>query len=190
MARVLAGDVNPSGRLPVTFYRDMAQLPPFEDYGMDGRTYRFLAEDPLYPFGYGLSYTRFTYGAVALSAASIQAGETLTARASVTNAGDRPGREIVQCYLQDREASTRVPRWSLAGFAAVELAPGETREVTFTLTPRQMAVVDESGRCFVEPGRFTVHIGGHQPDGYSCALSGTPTRAADFIVTGTVDVEP
>lgn len=186
VAATLLGMNNPSGRLPVTFYRDTAQLLPFEDYSMDGRTYRFLSEDkaPLYPFGYGLSYTRFQYSDLTLSSYTLEAGQPVDVTVTVTNTGDLLGQEAVQLYLTDLEATTRVPQWALCDYGKVELEPGQSARVTFTLSPRQMAVIRDNGDRVLEPGAFKVHVGGQQPGGRSRELTGQKVQATVFTVTG------
>jgi beta-glucosidase len=184
IADVLFGDYNPGGRLPVTFVKSLEQIPPFTDYSMKGRTYRYMEEEPLYPFGYGLSYTTFEYSNLKLSAETIDAGQSITVSVDVKNLGDRTGDEVVQLYLKDLEASVDVPIHELKGFARVKLQPGENTTVTFTLTPRQMALIDNDGRCILEPGRFRVTVGGRQPDKRSEALAGTQVLVDEFEVRG------
>jgi beta-glucosidase len=164
IADVLFGDYNPAGRLPVTFYKSVEQLPPFEDYRMDGRTYRYLTDEPLYPFGYGLSFTRFQYTELQIEPASVQAGQSVEVRATVRNVGDGAGDEVVQLYVQDVEASYPVPLRQLAGFRRINLEPGEAQTVGFTLTPEQMSLVNEAGERLIEPGQFLVWVGGCQPE--------------------------
>ena len=125
VADVLFGDVSPSGKLPVTFPKSLDDLPPFDDYTMAGRTYRYMTAEPHYPFGFGLSYTRFEYAGLSLSRTDIPAGENLTVRVTVANTGARAGAEVAQCYLTDVEASAIVPRTHLVAFERVELRPGE-----------------------------------------------------------------
>jgi beta-glucosidase len=163
LADVLFGDYDPAGRLPITFYRSLDQVPPFEDYAMEGRTYRFLRDEPLYPFGYGLSYTRFRYTDLTITPAVVRPGESVRVSARVENVGERAGDEVVQLYLSDLETSVPVPLRHLEGFARIHLAPGESRVVSFTLQPRQMALVDDAGRWAIEPGAFGVYVGGGQP---------------------------
>jgi beta-glucosidase len=180
LADVLFGDYNPGGRLPVTFYAAIEQLPPFREYAMAaGHTYRFFEGQPLYPFGHGLSYTTFAYDALDLSADAIEAGTSITVSARVTNNGDRAGDEVVQLYVRDVRASVPVPLRHLEGFRRLHLAPGASQTVTFTLTPRQLAIVDDAGRRLVEPGRFEVFVGGGQPG------TSAPGVAGSFSVTGT-----
>jgi beta-glucosidase len=185
LADVLFGDYNPAGRLPVTFYKSAHQLPPFEDYSMRGRTYRYFTGDPLYPFGYGLSYTKFAYGDLKLSATKIKAGDGLTVSAEVRNAGAREGEEVVQLYVSHVAASVPVPVRSLAGVSRVSLKPGERRSVSFTLTPEQLSIIDDRGRRVVEPGEFSITVGGKQPGfkGHADAAT-TGTVAGRFVVTG------
>jgi len=186
IADVLFGDANPGGRLPVTFYRSVDDLPPFEDYRMEGRTYRYFRGEPLFPFGYGLSYTTFAYSDLRLSAETIAPDETLTLSADVQNTGDRAGDEVVQLYVTDVAASVPVPIRGLQGFERVHLAPGEVKTVTFTLSPRQLSIIDDAGRRVVEPGEFQVAIGGRQPTPEDVTGEGTAVLLGSFTVTGEV----
>jgi beta-glucosidase len=179
VADVLFGDYNPAGRLPVTFYKSVEQLPPFEDYRMEGRTYRYFKNDPLYPFGHGLSYTTFKYDKLKFSPGSVKAGEGVRVSVEVENAGGRAGDEVVQLYVTDPEASVRVPVRSLAGVERVHLKPGEKRLVSFTLDPRQLTVIKDDGRAVVEPGEFRVTVGGKQP-----GFKGTADAATTSVVEG------
>jgi len=162
IARVLAGDYNPAGRLPVTFYRSTRDLPPYVSYDMKGRTYRYFEGRPLYPFGHGLSYTRFSYTAPDLSTKTLQAGSTLRVSTKVRNVGERIGDEVVQAYLIHPKRQL-APRRALVGFARVTLRPGETREVHFDLDARSLSDVDHAGRRAVAPGAYRLFIGGGQP---------------------------
>ncbi|MBV9925629.1 MAG: glycoside hydrolase family 3 C-terminal domain-containing protein [Acidobacteria bacterium] len=183
VADVLFGDYNPAGRLPVTFYRSVEQLPPFESYAMEGRTYRFFKGEPLYPFGHGLSYTRFKYSGLKVSPRRAAPNEKVTVSAAVENAGRVEGDEVVQLYVTDVEASVRVPVRSLAGVERVHLRPGERRVVSFTLDPRQLAVIRDDGRAFVEPGEFLLSVGGKQP-----GFKGTADAATTGFVEGRFNV--
>jgi beta-glucosidase len=164
VAEVLFGDVNPAGRLPVTFYRSVADLPPFEDYHMAGRTYRYFDGEVLFPFGFGLSYTHFTYQNLRVTPVDVGSSEVITVSVEVKNVGGRDGDEVVQLYVQDVTASTPTPRLSLQGFTRIHLTAGEQRLVSFTLQPEQLALVTDDGRWVVEPGEFKVYVGGQQPD--------------------------
>jgi len=186
VAEVLFGEVNPSGRLPVTFYRSTDDLPEFTDYSMKNRTYRYFQGDALYPFGYGLGYTSFVFDGIRLSADSVTAGESLTVTVKVGNTGKQAGICTAQVYLTDLSASVEVPHWSLAGMRPVELEPGESREISFAVSARQMAIVNEEGAFVVEPGSFRIHVGESQPDARSIALTGTPVLSAEFSVLGTM----
>ena len=178
LADVLFGDYNPGGRLPITFYRSLDQVPPFTDYRMAGRTYRYFEGDPLYPFGYGLSYTRFEYTNLRISPATVRPPEEVRVSVEVRNVGGRAGDEVVQLYLRDVVASLPVPLRELQGFTRINLAPGEKQTVTFILTPRQMSLVDAKGRRVVEPGTFEVSVGGGQPG------TAAPTVQGVFEVIG------
>jgi beta-glucosidase len=164
VAEALFGLTNPGGRLPVTFYRSVADLPAFDDYSMQNRTYRYFTGQPLYPFGFGLSYTNFTYRNLKIDPLKITPGSPVSIQVEVENTGSRLGDEVVQLYLQDVEASLPVPRLQLQGFTRIRLAPGERQTVQFTLTARQMSLADESGNWVLEPGEFKVWVGGRQPD--------------------------
>jgi beta-glucosidase len=168
LAEILAGDVNPSGRLPVTFYASTADLPAFVDYNMKGRTYRYFAGKPAWGFGHGLSYTQFAYAAPSVSSPSIAAGQTITASVSLMNSGGRSGDEVVQAYLvppdQGKPGYTDpVLRHMLVGFGRLSLKPGERRSAAFTIDPRLMSSVDRSGTRRVMPGEYKLWIGGGQP---------------------------
>jgi beta-glucosidase len=176
VADILFGDQCPSGRLPVTFPRSLGQLPPFEDYSMAGRTYRYMTEQPMYPFGFGLSYTRFEYGPLRLSARRVRAGESLAASVTVKNVGAVKAEEVVQLYLTDEEASAAAPRWALKAFRRVRIAPGRSRRIRFEITPRMMELIGDDGDPRVEPGAFTVTIGGCSPGGRGQEL-GAPVPA-------------
>jgi beta-glucosidase len=186
IADVLFGDYNPGGRLPVTFYKSVSQLPPFEDYKMEGRTYRYFKGDPLYPFGYGLSYTKFAYGNLTLKN-KINAGESLQVSVDLQNTGALSGDEVVQLYITDSAASVPVPIRNLAGVERIFLKAGEKRKVSFTLTPRQMSVILDNGKRVIEPGDFAVNIGGKQP-GFSGRADAQTTSfvSGKFSVTGKI----
>ncbi|MBO9669894.1 MAG: glycoside hydrolase family 3 C-terminal domain-containing protein [Sphingobium sp.] len=162
VARAIAGDINPAGRLPVTFYKSVGDLPAFSDYAMKGRTYRYFDRPVLYPFGYGLSYTRFTYSGATLSKKRIDAADTVDVSATITNAGDRAGDEVVQLYV-NRPGISGAPIRALAGFQRIRLAPGESRKVSFTLDGRALSVVDAQGIRRVLPGKVGLWLGGGQP---------------------------
>jgi beta-glucosidase len=162
LADVLFGDYNPAGRLPVTFYKSAEQLPPFESYGMEGRTYRYFKGDPLYPFGHGLSYTRFEYRGLKVKK-SLKAGESVQVSAEVRNAGASEGDEVAQLYVTDPATSAGAPTRALKGFERLRLRPGESRRVTFTLAPRDLTRIDEAGKRVLEPGEFKITVGGKQP---------------------------
>ncbi len=173
---ILFGRESPSGRLPVTFPRSLDQVPPFEDYSLAGRTYRYMEEQPLYPFGFGLSYAGFEYGPLALSAECVERGKGLTGRVALANRGPCEAEEVVQLYLTDEEASVPVPSCALKDFRRVRLAPGASAEVEFAITPQMMAVVNEDGESVLEPGTFTVTVGGASPGARSEQL-GAPAAA-------------
>ncbi|MDG2520416.1 glycoside hydrolase family 3 C-terminal domain-containing protein [Caulobacter segnis] len=163
VAQLIAGDFSPAGRLPLTFYRSADDLPAFADYAMKGRTYRYFDGKPLYPFGYGLSYTRFDYSGARLEQPRIAAGRAARASVRVTNKGLRDGDEVVQLYVV-RKAADGALRRSLAGFERVSLKVGETRTVTFEVPARALSLVDADGGRTVPSGPVRLWIGGGQPD--------------------------
>jgi beta-glucosidase len=180
VADIIFGDVNPSGRLPVTFVKSIEQLPDFRDYTMKGRTYRFMTEDPLYKFGYGLSYTTFAYSKLEISPSVAGKEQQVKVSVLVKNTGKVAGEEVVQLYVKDIQASYPVPTLHLEGFKRVFLKPKESRVVSFTLKPEQLVVYDDAGKPFVEPGEFEISVGGGQPtDPHAGALTKILTICED-----------
>jgi beta-glucosidase len=179
LADVLFGDYNPAGRLPVTFYKSVAQLSPFDAYSMEGRTYRYFKGEPLYPFGFGLSYARFKYSNLKLSPHTVRAGKGVAVSADVQNVGDLPGDEVAQLYVTDLAASVPVTIRTLAGFARVSLMPGQKKKLSFTLSARQLSVIDDRGKRVIEPGEFLVSVGGKQP-----GFTGRADAATTVVVQG------
>jgi len=172
IAETLSGKNNPAGRLPVTFYMDVHQLPNFEDYSMQGRTYRYFEGEPLWPFGYGLSYTTFSYGNLTLPDAPINAGDPLDASVTVTNTGKVAGDEVVQLYLKFPEVAG-APIRALRGFQRIHLEPGANQKVEFRLNPRDLSMVTETGDIIVAQGKYTLSVGGGQPGAGVQSVSGT-----------------
>jgi len=165
IAQVLFGAYNPGGRLPVTFYRDVADLPPFEDYRMAGRTYRFFEGVPLYPFGYGLSYTTFRYDRLRVSRDTLRGDDSLTVAVDVTNTGARGGDEVVQLYVRYPHSAVPRPRRDLRGFRRVTLGPGESRTITFPLTASAFRYWDaDAHRWALENGPVVVEVGASSGD--------------------------
>lgn len=170
---LIFGEYSPSGRLPVTFYRDTNKLPDFEDYSMNNRTYKFFREKPLYPFGFGLSYTTFSYSDLQFEADRVTPGEDVKGSVKVKNTGKMEGDEVLQIYLKDVEASVRVPIHKLVGMKRVSLKPGEEKTVSFVIAGEQFSIITEKGTHEYEAGTFIVSAGGSQPDEYSEELTGT-----------------
>ncbi|MGD9327827.1 MAG: glycoside hydrolase family 3 C-terminal domain-containing protein [Cyclobacteriaceae bacterium] len=164
LAEILFGDVNPSGKLPVTFYKSIDDIPEFEDYNMHNRTYKYFPGDPLYPFGHGLSYTYFEYSDLDISDKEFDSFDEITLEVDVKNTGQFPGAEVVQLYINDMEASVRIPNIALEGFQKIYLEAGEQRTVNFTIMPDQLAIINEMGEKIIEPGSFKVYVGGKQPN--------------------------
>jgi beta-glucosidase len=166
IADVLFGDVNPAGRLPITFYKSTDQLPPFADYAMEGRTYRYFRGQALYPFGYGQSYTRFEYSGLGLDKPAISTRDSVEVTLTVKNVGERDGDEVVQLYVRDPESKLRTPVRTLRGFERVALKRGEAQTVRFRLSPaKDFTHYDESKRAYaVEPGEFEIQLGASSQD--------------------------
>ncbi len=175
LGNVLSGRTNPSGRLPLTFYRRIEDLPPFDDYRMQGRTYRYYEGEIVYPFGHGLSYTTFSYGPLKITPAPAGAAEGLRVEAELRNTGDRAGADVAQLYL-DFPNQPGAPRIALRAFQRVSLAPGERATVRFELSPRDLSAVDPDGLRKVMAGDYRVFVGSGQPD------TGVPVSEARFTV--------
>jgi beta-glucosidase len=185
LAEVLLGEYNPAGRLPVTFCRSVEDLPPFTDYDMEGHTYRYFRGEPLYPFGYGLSYTQFAYTDLKIEPREPNPEQEIQVAVKVTNVGSRAGDEVVQLYVTDLEASVPVPIRELAGFSRIHLAPAQTKTVRFTIVPEQLSLISDEGERVIEAGDFQIAVGGCQP-GFE-ALCGSSTQVLTGRVTVTGD---
>jgi beta-glucosidase len=179
IGQTLSGDNNPAGRLAVTFYKSTADLPAFEDYSMANRTYRYFKGKVLYPFGYGLSYTRFAYGGLKLSSATLQAGSSLGVDVTVKNTGKLAGDEVTQVYLSF-PASPGMPVRALRTVKRVTLNVGESRKLHFDLSPRDLSSVTAAGDRVVAAGAYRLSVGGGQPG------NGVPTAMASFNVSGQI----
>ena len=186
LANILAGDYNPSGRLPVTVYTGVAQLPPFEEYSMQGRTYRYFFGVPLYPFGFGLSYTNFTYTNARVDHEQIAATDDVNVSVDVKNSGAKEGDEVVELYITHPDVAS-APIRALVGFTRVHLAAGEQRTVSIALHNRELSVVDENGKRHISPGTLELWIGGGQP---VAGIGQTPPPGAkiQFRITSQSDL--
>jgi beta-glucosidase len=179
IAETLSGKNNPAGRLPVTFYKDVHQLPHFEDYSMKGRTYRYFEGEPLWPFGYGLSYTTFSYGGLTLPDGAITAGDPLDTSVTVTNTGKVAGDEVVQLYLKFPDISG-APLRALRGFQRIHLEPGAAQKIEFHLNPRDLSMVTEAGDIVVAQGKYAISLGGGQPG------TDAPSAGGNFEIKGQI----
>lgn len=182
VAEALAGDFSPGGRLPVTFYKSVDQLPPFDNYNMKERTYRYFSGEPLYPFGYGLSYAKFEYGRLSFDKNEVGAADSVTVSVDVKNAGKMPADEVVQVYLT-RRGVPGAPIRSLAGFQRVTLKPGETQTVRITVPNRELGVVNEAGERKIVAGEVDVWVGGGQPVSRT-GLAKASGVSGSFRITG------
>jgi beta-glucosidase len=162
VADVLFGDYNPAGRLPVTFYKNVTDLPDFEDYSMENRTYRYFKGEPLYPFGFGMSYTTFGYSNIQVSD-TYKANSSVSVKADVTNTGKKAGDEVVQLYVSHKNTGVKIPVCALKGFTRISLNPGETKSVSFVLTPADLSLIDDKGLQVFANGDLEISIGGGQP---------------------------
>jgi len=181
VAETLSGANNPAGRLPVTFYKGVDQLPNFEDYSMKARTYRYFTGKPLYPFGYGLSYTKFAYSGLTVPVGTVDAGSPAVVDATVTNTGTLAGDEVAELYLKFPDVAG-APRHALRGFQRVHLEPGASTKVHFDLKPRDLSMVTDLGELIEAGGAYTVSVGGGQPE------TGAPVVTGTLTVKGTVAI--
>jgi beta-glucosidase len=163
IADIIFGKISPSGKLPVTFPKSLDQLPPYEDYSMKGRTYRYMEAEPMYPFGFGLSYTTFKYSDLFIPKTTINKTESTNAEVTVTNSGKFESEEVVQLYVTHLNLSSIAPFYALKGFKRVKLKPGEVAKVKFDITPELLSLVNDKGESFVEPGKVKLSIGGSLP---------------------------
>jgi beta-glucosidase len=181
VAETLSGRNNPAGRLPVTFYKDVSQLPAFDDYSMKDRTYRYFTGTPLYPFGYGLSYTTFAYSGLTVPTTPVAAGSPVVVEAMVTNTGKRAGDEVAQLYLSFPDVPGR-PLRALRGFQRVHLEAGASQKLHFELQPRDLSMVTEAGEPIVAEGTYAISVGGNQP------YVGAPVLMRPFEIKGTLNL--
>jgi beta-glucosidase len=170
VADVLFGDYNPSGRLPFTVPKNIQQLPPFTDYAMHNRTYRYMQDEPEFPFGFGLSFTAFKYSEMQVSSYKVKPGQPVVVTAKVTNIGNMDGHEIVQLYTGQSAEKIELPKYALKGFTSVFLKKGESKMVTFTLAPEMLKQVNETGDEIYLPGLCTITVGGACPHPRGLAL--------------------
>ena len=183
VADVVFGQASPSGKLPVTFPRSLAQLPAYESYAMAGRTYRYLAAEPMYPFGFGLSYGKFAYSNLKFAKAKIGKSESAELTATVTNAGPVAADEVVQLYLtHSPQAGAQTPLFALKNFRRITLPPGGSTQVKFTLTPEQLALIGQDGEAYAPGGPITVYVGGSLPTARSLALGAAKPASAVLMV--------
>jgi len=159
VADVLFGNYNPSGKLPITFYKSVKDLPPFEDYHMKGRTYRYFNGEVLYPFGFGLSYTNFTYSIPKLDKLLMDKNDKNIVNVTVTNEGNFDGETVVQLYVNDKEASITTPIKSLKKFSKIFIKKGASKTVQFEISADDLSIIDSNGNAFVESGVFEIFVG-------------------------------
>ena len=181
VADIIFGNTSPSGRLPITFPKSLDQLPAYEDYSMKGRTYRYMEAEPLYPFGYGLSYTTFAYSDIKVSSATVKKNQPVEVEVTVTNTGKVEGEEVVQLYITHVDSKIPAPLYSLNGIRRVKLAPGNSEKVKFIITPEMYSIINDKGASTVQSGKVRVSVGGSLPAGRSEALGSA--KATQLIFT-------
>ncbi len=179
VADIVFGKISPSGRLPITFPRSLDQLPPYEDYSMKGRTYKYMQEEPMYPFGFGLSYGKFNYSDLRVSKGTAKRGESVDVEVTVKNVGEVEADEVVQFYLTKAGSG---PLFDLKGVKRVSLKPGGSTVVRFTISPAMMEIVNEQGERVLDRGEFTVSLGGSLPGTRSVALGAAPAATGKFVL--------
>jgi beta-glucosidase len=182
LADILFGDAAPSGRLPFTVPKSVSDLPPFTDYNMEGRTYRYMKKDPLYPFGYGLSYTSFAYSPICMDSATVPKGRDFEVWVEVMNTGPRQAQEVVQLYVTNLSAPVRVPLWELKDFKRTTLKAKEKKQVSFTINPNMLEYVDDKGQRNLKAGDFLITIGGVSPGNWQQRLGASPTVQRKFKI--------
>lgn len=178
VGNTLFGKSVPSGKLPVTFPKSLEDLPPYDDYAMTNRTYRYMEKEPLFPFGFGLSYSTFQYGDLVLSQEVARPDDVVRVSCRVTNTGALAAGEVVQLYVTDLEASVPVPHYALKGFQRISLKPGESREVTFEVSRKQLELINNDGESVLEPGDFQISVGGSVPSQRSLDLGASVYKQA------------
>ena len=176
VADIIFGKASPSGRLPITFPKSLSQLPPYEDYSMKGRTYRYMQEEPMYPFGFGLSFTKFNYSDIKLSSPSVKKGQSVDVEVKVTNAGKTNGEEVVQLYITSLETGIPTPLYSLKGIKRLSLKAGAAEQVKFTITPDMLTLINEKGESLLQPGSYKISVAGSLPGNRSETLGGAKAQ--------------
>jgi len=180
VADVIFGNTSPSGRLPITFPMSLDDIPAYEDYSMKGRTYKYMDVKPMYPFGFGLSYTNFSYSEISLSESRVRQGNSLKATLTVSNSGNMKAEEVVQLYISDLKTSVDAPKTQLFGIKRVELDPGASKEIEFDISPERMELVNNEGERVLERGDFKIYIGGSSPGERSVELGTGKLKEATF----------
>ncbi len=182
VADVLFGDVNPSGRLPMTFPKSVDDLPPFEDYALKNRTYRYMTKEPMFPFGFGLSYTNFEYSDLKIKNKKGKKNRPIQVSCVVKNTGTSVGEEVVQLYLKDVESSVELPNYALKGFKRIRLSPNSEQRVQFEIPRKMLALINEKGESVFEPGAFKIFVGGSLPSKRSLDLGATQFVKEEIFV--------
>jgi beta-glucosidase len=176
VADIIFGKASPSGRLPITFPKLLSQLPPYEEYSMKGRTYRYMQEEPMYPFGFGLSFTKFNYSDIKLSSPTIKKGLSVDVEVKVANTGSIDADEVVQLYITNLETGIPTPLYALKGMKRVSLKAGSSEQVRFTITPEMLTLINEKGESLQQPGSYKISIAGSLPGNRSEALGGAKAQ--------------
>lgn len=182
VADIIFGEVSPSGRLPITFPKSLDDLPPYKDYTMKGRTYKYMDVEPMYPFGYGLSYSGFEFSDIRLSKQKIRKGQSIEASIEVFNVGAREAEEVVQLYVSDIETSVDAPKYQLYGIKRVNLEAGSSKELKFEITPEMMELVNNEGESIIEKGEFKIYLGSSSPSARSLELGAAQFKEAVFTL--------
>ena len=182
IADIIFGKASPAGKLPITFPKSLDQLPPFEDYSMEGRTYRYMTKEPMYPFGFGLSYGSFSFSDLNQSAINIKEGEIVEISLKVTNIGDYPSIETVQMYITDDVASTLTPLFSLKGIKTVNLQPGESKFIDFKISTNMLKLINDQGEAILEKGNFTIYISNSLPSKRAIELGASKSLKTSLVL--------
>jgi len=176
VADIIFGKASPSGRLPITFPKSLSQLPPYEDYSMKGRTYRYMQEEPMYPFGFGLSFANFVYSDIKLASPTVKKGQSVDVEVKVTNSGNTDGDEVAQLYITNLETGIPTPLYSLKGIKRLSVKVGASEQLKFTITPEMLTLINEKGESLLQPGSYKISIAGSLPGSRSESLGGAKAQ--------------
>ena len=180
VADVLFGNISPSGHLPITFPKNVAQLPPFEDYSMQGRTYKYMTEEPMFPFGFGLTYSTTKFDNLEIRNSKIRKNKNLELSIKVSNTGEFDIDEVVQLYISPVKNNDNLPNTSLKGFQRISIKKGETQTLNFSVPSNELKVINSKGEKIWKKGLYKVFIGNSSPSKLSKKLGAADPQIAEI----------